>query len=72
MKKKEYLDSRGFRDEEHLILWLEECLDKTLVNEVKEFFGLVEEVKELEVSEELAEEVIEEIAKEKKSKRNKK
>lgn len=51
MKKKEMLESRGFRDEKHLKSWLEECTDKTLVKEVKEYFEISDELDVVEVKE---------------------
>lgn len=44
MKKKEMLESRGFRDEKHLKSWLEECTDKTLVAEVKAYFEIEDDM----------------------------
>lgn len=79
MTREELLNSRGFRDEEHLAEFLDKCVDKSWKQELIEYFGeipksnkksnkkskeVVEEVIEEEIPEETESEIIEEASEE--------
>ena len=79
MSREELLKSRGFRDEKHLVEFLDECADETWKQELIEYFGEkpksnkksnkkskeAEEVIEEEMPEENESEIIEETSEEK-------